>query len=592
MRLAVYCATRLPAWAYPVLAGLLYFATAVLSLRLTIGQEGLATFWPPSGVLFAIIFAAPPSRRLLHLAAAGIGSVLANLDAGASLATALGFTAANLLEPVLGVWLLSRRRSCNVTFTAPEGLSRFCKAATLATLISATTATVLTQGWSISFWASWFCTDLLGILTVAPLCLMLIEVARREQRTANHVRPVEIAALLTIVAATTIAVFAAAIYPLLFVPMLAVLFATFRLGPVGAAASVLIVSVLSAIAMSLDLGRPVAMGSGHFAQNLFFQAYLLALFAASLPIATLLAARRRLVSELGARMRLLEMAESAARVGHWRLDRDATGPTWSRETYRIHGLDEGTPISLGAALDFYHVDDRQRVEALVAEAIEHERPFEFTARIVRPSGEIRHVLSRGEIDRQDRAGVPGVFGIVQDITAQKLQQAALEEATRAALVLADTDQLTGIANRRRTSAVLAEALAAADAGTGPVAVAILDVDHFKRVNDTLGHQTGDAVLKDVAALIGAQLRITDTVGRFGGEEFVVILPNTSADQALMIAERVRAAIETTTHAPAVTVSIGVAEHNPGETIESLIKRADKAMYRAKRDGRNALRLAA
>lgn len=576
----------------PVLAGLLYFVAAALSLRLAIGQAGIATFWPASGILFAILFATTPRRRPLYLATAAIGSIVANLEAGTPVWSTLGYTVANIVEPSLGVWLLSLRRACRVTFTAPEGLSCFCKAATMCTAVSAAVSTVLTQGWSSSFWLSWFVTDLLGILIVAPLILMVIERAGRTRGIRSGIATVEIWGILAFVAAVAIAVFAQSSYPLLFVPMLAVLFATFRLGPVGAAGSVLIVSLVSAVAMSAHVGPPTLIRSGILTQSLFVQAYLLSLFAASLPIAALLSARRRLLAQLGTEKRLLEMAEAAAKVGHWHFDREGERLTWSAEVYRIHGIDPSTPLSLERALAFYHPDDRERVVALVSDAIEREQPYVFDARIVRPDGEVRHLLARGEIDRRIGESLPGVFGIVQDVTELKAQETALREAARTATLLADTDVLTGIANRRRSLTVLAEALDAATDTGKPVSFAILDIDHFKRINDGYGHPAGDAVLKRVAAQIGAELRAADLFGRFGGEELVIVLPDTAADQALAIAERVRRAVETARVEPAVTLSIGVAEHVAGEGIDALIGRADAALYRAKQEGRNALRLAA
>jgi len=126
----------------------------------------------------------------------------------------------------------------------------------------------------------------------------------------------------------------------------------------------------------------------------------------------------------------------------------------------------------------------------------------------------------------------------------------------------------------------------------PMSVAMFDIDHFKRINDTYGHHTGDEVLKRVAAGAAAELRSGDTIGRFGGEEFVIVLPDAAADAASKVAERVRHAIGTDSGTPGVTVSIGVAEMAPGETCDALLRRADDALYGAKNEGRNRMRLAA
>ena len=207
--------------------------------------------------------------------------------------------------------------------------------------------------------------------------------------------------------------------------------------------------------------------------------------------------------------------------------------------------------------------------------------------------------SRGEIDDHCGDGTFGLFGIVHDITMQVSREAAIveartraEEAARAAKIIAETDQLTGIANRRRVTSDLVQAVLTARRERQPLSIALFDIDHFKRINDTYGHQAGDEVLKRVAATAAGAIRAHDLVGRFGGEEFVVVLPDTTAETAMSVAERVRNAIETGGYTPAVTVSIGIAQLTVGESGENLLQRADQALYVAKREGRNTARLAA
>ena len=132
------------------------------------------------------------------------------------------------------------------------------------------------------------------------------------------------------------------------------------------------------------------------------------------------------------------------------------------------------------------------------------------------------------------------------------------------MIMAETDQLTGIATRRRTSFALEQAVSASRASGKAVPDAMFDIDHFKRINDTYGHQAGDEVLKRVAADAAGELRGADTIGRFGGEEFVIVLPEATASVAMIVAERVRAAIEAGGNNPCVTISIGVAELAIGE----------------------------
>ena len=160
--------------------------------------------------------------------------------------------------------------------------------------------------------------------------------------------------------------------------------------------------------------------------------------------------------------------------------------------------------------------------------------------------------------------------------------------------LALTDQLTGMFNRRHMMNQLSQFLKRANRGDGPLSLVIADIDHFKRVNDTFGHDVGDEVLVEFANRIKANIRPSDIPCRQGGEEFVVIMPNTSDDMANAVAERVRRnvcsdpfVVERGMEYLNITVSLGVATTlSADEDVEDLIKRADLALYDAKERGRN------
>ena len=159
-------------------------------------------------------------------------------------------------------------------------------------------------------------------------------------------------------------------------------------------------------------------------------------------------------------------------------------------------------------------------------------------------------------------------------------------------VLASTDALTGLANRRSIERAGATAIVRARTEAAPLVALTFDIDHFKRVNDTYGHPIGDEVLRRVARACPHGLRQRDMVGRTGGEEFLVLLPDTRLTDALPVGERVRAAVAATAFndlAPglATTISIGLAELRPEDAdLAALVTRADLALYRAKGGGRN------
>ncbi|MDI6798167.1 MAG: GGDEF domain-containing protein, partial [Desulfatibacillaceae bacterium] len=159
--------------------------------------------------------------------------------------------------------------------------------------------------------------------------------------------------------------------------------------------------------------------------------------------------------------------------------------------------------------------------------------------------------------------------------------------------MAVMDPLTNVYNRRKLLEILAQEMGRANRG-GPVfSVCMIDIDHFKKVNDRFGHIKGDAVLEGLARAIGAVLRSHDTLARFGGEEFVVVLPQTGLAGTLSYAHRMRSMVENLRFGGlpdsfSITISIGVASYEPGESIESLLARADAAMYSAKAQGRNCV----
>lgn len=170
---------------------------------------------------------------------------------------------------------------------------------------------------------------------------------------------------------------------------------------------------------------------------------------------------------------------------------------------------------------------------------------------------------------------------------------SLREGYQEFQVEAQTDFLTGLHNRRYLDLLLPQELARAKRYGRPLSLVLLDLDGFKAVNDLYGHDVGDRVLQALAQCLEAHLRRSDRAVRLGGEEFALLLPETSLPQALRLAERLRRAVEAMAVPPVarITASFGVAEARPTDTPLSLLKRADEAMYRAKRKGKNRVEAA-
>lgn len=169
---------------------------------------------------------------------------------------------------------------------------------------------------------------------------------------------------------------------------------------------------------------------------------------------------------------------------------------------------------------------------------------------------------------------------------------SLEDANEQLHHLASIDALTGLLNRRHFTDE-AEFALASDAGAGSAhSLMIFDLDSFKQINDRFGHQAGDSVLCAASDLIRAGIRMNDLAARWGGEEFLILLPRTLLADATALAESLRHAFESGSFPPVdrVTASFGVAQHHPGESLDELLARVDEALYRAKSDGRNCVRI--
>ena len=180
---------------------------------------------------------------------------------------------------------------------------------------------------------------------------------------------------------------------------------------------------------------------------------------------------------------------------------------------------------------------------------------------------------------------------VQTLLRRKFYSDSLRENFNENLEMVVADPLTSLGNRRYFDRAIEPLFDVLETASTPFSIMVFDIDHFKRVNDILGHDMGDQVLKEIAARLVTNMRAVDIVARYGGEEFMIAMPDTTAGDALIAADRVRSLIAGTPifvdgEALQVTTSVGVAEVEPGETLRDVFKRADSALYQAKQNGRN------
>ena len=180
------------------------------------------------------------------------------------------------------------------------------------------------------------------------------------------------------------------------------------------------------------------------------------------------------------------------------------------------------------------------------------------------------------------------------LSASKLEISELQEILEAVRSENQTDPLTSLANRKFFDDALAKMLDTAQERREPLSLMLLDIDHFKKFNDSYGHLTGDQVLRLVAVAVKQNVKGQDFTARYGGEEFAIILPDTALRPAVTVADHIRRTVmnkdlmkrSTGEHLGRVTMSIGVAALSPGDTVQTLIERADVCLYAAKHGGRN------
>ena len=341
--------------------------------------------------------------------------------------------------------------------------------------------------------------------------------------------------------------------------------------------------------VGLDQNALLAPFNRQNAQAYWRSVYIILMIVALGGVVSLLLMRlSRQQQSLQDHRRFLNEAQRIAHIGNWELDHGTGRLWWSDEIYRIFGV---SPDEFGgtyeAFLESVHPEDRDLVDTQYRSSIETHSPYSIEHRIVRrDDGTERWVHERCEQVLDDRGEIIRSSGTVQDITERKHMDDELKK-------LVETDSLTGLLTRRHFLEHLERDFARFVRGlASTVAVIMIDLDYFKRINDTYGHATGDTALRHVAQLMQDEMRSIDIIGRLGGEEFGLILPGTDAVAARAYSERLRQGIADSPliikgESIGLTISIGIGEFDTGDTeSRQALERADKALYRAKKNGRN------
>ena len=298
--------------------------------------------------------------------------------------------------------------------------------------------------------------------------------------------------------------------------------------------------------------------------------------------------RQHLKEQLERERQLLEDAQTLAEVGSWVLDVRTGQVQISAQLARLFGIaPRPQPFQWSELTSAFAPNEARIVESEQQRALQSCGTYDFDHDIVRPDGTVRRVRSRGHVECDELGKPLRCIGTMLDITERV-------EAQRAAELLAYHDALTGLPNRWLLQDRLQTALASAAREKQKVFVLFIDLDDFKRINDTLGHALGDVLLAEVGHRLYTAARSSDTVARMGGDEFVIVLTHVESDEQLDAAiKKLRAAFKTPFRLAgsdyAITASMGVAGYPDDASSESdLLRDADAAMYEAKQRGRNAV----
>jgi diguanylate cyclase (GGDEF)-like protein/PAS domain S-box-containing protein len=515
---------------------------------------------------------------------------------------ALAFALARTAEASAGGWLL--RRWCGAQFD-PSRLPHLialtitsAAAAALAALGAAGTVTAFGEPFTASWLSSWASSSL-GALLIVPLAVSardaLVSWSAREVRWQSLVEVALVTMCLMVVAEIVFGSRLRGIQLFPGVVFLCLLWAALRCGFV--VVSALLVALSFVVVQRTTLGRgPLALVAQSPDQRIASSQLFLGVGTTSfLVLAALMRERRRTHAALQESEERLQLALNASNVALWDWDVPSRmvylSDTWGQ---MLGSPQPAGKVSFDSLVELVHADDRPLVQAQLKAVLKGERQmYDVDHRVRTAAGTFAWIHSKGRVIARDSQGrAIRVAGTNDPIDDRKVaEQELYQRATR--------DAVTGLSNRSAFLDRLEQAVNRAQRSRSGIAVFYIDLDHFKEVNDRLGHAAGDELLTQFGMRVSTMVRRTDLFSRFGGDEFALLLEHAPAPDVLsIVAETVLSLLESPfdigEHKLRVTASIGGAWRGPDAILSpsTLLQQADAAMYEAKRRGRNRYLIAA
>ena len=572
-----------------VVHGAVYGIAAGLSVSMTRVSGGFAMFWIATALLVPWLLTRHPWRWWPTLLGCVVTSMLVTGFLGLGWRAAPFLALANIGEAAVVAFSMRWAFRHFRTFASlPFTTATYVAGGLIGPLVSAAPAMagiyLATGKGTWAEFGSWLLAHGLGFIAIYP-CAGLIAQARAARRTIipERGKRIRAATALGMVVAVCTLCFGQSMLPLLFLPVLVLIYVVLLTDLLVSAVGLAIVIAMGVGATFLGVGPLQLIHLGSPERYLFLQFYVACISITAMPIAMLLEKRRKLFAALAeseARYRMLaDFSTDIIMV----TELNGTIRYVSPSIYQFGDWDpaELTAAKTDALIAKQHHGDVAKAHYAVISDPGTTATVDFLGITQGPG--LRWFESHMRAIQREDGVVTGVCSVVRDISKRKRIEAELKS-------VALTDPLTNLANRRAL-----ELFVGRDRPAGEGFIAMFDIDHFKRINDNFGHQAGDDVIKCFAHAARSALRDTDLAARIGGEEFVIHLNDSSLAHAQMICERVRAAFgqevvrRLCTIGP-VTVSVGLARLD-GPLI-AVLRRADTALYEAKAAGRDCLAIAA
>lgn len=574
------------------------FVLVWLTLEFSRGPVELTAVWFSNGILVGWLLSRPGSLWPVYVTAGFAAELAARLIADNAATQALAIAISNVIE-ILLIATVVRRRIPDIG--DPQRWILLGGVATVVTLIACAVSGVLASAantllggarFGISL-VSWYAAHVVGMVIIGTSTLVL----QREGRslfTADERRGAFVLTML-LVAVVGVLVFSVP-YPVLFLAYPPLLMGAFRFRFPGVAVGVLLLAMIGSVATTLGKG-PITLvddfgALGHIA---LLQLYIAGASLMTIPVALAMAERKRLnarVRENELRYRMLADYSHDVIV---RMRSDGERLYVSPSARDILGWSPAE--MLGSRWSLVHPDDRSRQLQVMREVVATGEPRTEIYRVQHKDGHFVWIEAvTRTIPSIDGTGTDIIY-TGRDISRRVAAEHALEASRQELERLVRVDALTGLANRRQFDERVELALARLRRHGTPVALMYLDIDHFKRINDTWGHAAGDKVLCSFAERLRRCVRAIDLVVRLGGDEFVVVvedatLPAAAEAIARKLIAEMHHCIEIDGAALTVTTSIGIAYTMVPATMATLLAAADAALYAAKQAGRNTYQMKA